>query len=120
MSERSRYDDIEPFVTKDGSIVREVMRTRRQSLAEAIVPRGKSTLRHRHINTEEFYHITAGEARMRLGEKEFAVKVGDTINIAPGTLHEIENTGEGELKILCICVPPYEHEDTELFCPEDL
>jgi len=119
MADRSSYDDLKPFVTKDGSIIREFMRTERQSLAEAIVPPGQTTHLHRHINTEEFYHITAGEGRMRLEDRDFTVKAGDTVNIPPGTMHEIENTGEGELKILCMCVPPYEHDDTELFCPDE-
>jgi mannose-6-phosphate isomerase-like protein (cupin superfamily) len=120
MSDRTSYNGIEPFVTKDGSIIRELMRTSRQSLAEAIVLPGQSTLLHRHVETEEFYHITAGEGLMRLGDQEFSVKSGDTVNIAPGTMHQIRNTGEGELKLLCMCAPPYEHEDTELECPEDL
>jgi mannose-6-phosphate isomerase-like protein (cupin superfamily) len=120
MPDRTSYGDLEPFITKDGSIIREFMRTARQSLAEAIVPAGQSTLLHRHIETEEFYHITAGEGLMRLGREEFTVKAGDTVNIAPGTMHRIENTGGAELRILCMCTPPYEHEDTELECPEDL
>jgi mannose-6-phosphate isomerase-like protein (cupin superfamily) len=114
MAERTGYGDIEPFVTKDGSIIRELMRSGVQSLAEAIVPPGQTTYFHKHIKTEEFYHIMGGEGLMRLGEEEFAVKAGDTVRIPPGTPHRIKNTADGELKILCACSPPYEHEDTEL------
>jgi mannose-6-phosphate isomerase-like protein (cupin superfamily) len=114
MAERTGYGDIEPFITKDGSIVRELMRSVVQSLAEAIVPLGQTTYLHKHIRAEEFYHITGGVGLMRLGEEEFAVKAGDTVRIPPGTPHRVKNTGAGELKILCACAPPYEHEDTEL------
>jgi mannose-6-phosphate isomerase-like protein (cupin superfamily) len=114
MTGRTRYEEIEPFVTKDGSIIRELMRGSGQSLAEAIVPPGEATSRHRHPRSEEFYHITAGEGLMRLGEDEFAVKRGDTVNIPPGAPHSIANTGEGDLKILCACSPAYTHEDTEI------
>jgi mannose-6-phosphate isomerase-like protein (cupin superfamily) len=42
------------------------------------------------------------------------VVAGDTVLIPPGTPHRIENTGTGELKILCACAPAYAHGDTEL------
>ncbi len=114
MAEHTGYEDIEPFVTKDGSIIRELMRSPVQSLAEAIVPPGQTTFFHKHLRTEEFYHITEGVGLMHLGEEEFAVKAGDTMRIPSGTPHKIRNTGVGDLKIFCACSPPYEHEDTEL------
>lgn len=111
---KTNYSDIKPFITKDGSTIRELMRGRGQSLAEAIVAPGMTTLLHRHMRSDEFYHITAGEGLMRLGAEEFAVKQGDTVDIPPGTLHQITNTGDIELRILCACSPPYEYEDTEM------
>lgn len=114
MAERSGYNDIEPFVTKDGSIIRELMRSPVQSLAEAIVPPGQTTHFHKHIKSDEFYHITGGVGLMHLGGKEFSVKAGDTVRIPPGAPHKIKNTGANDLKILCCCSPPYEHDDTEL------
>lgn len=113
------YRDIEPYVTKDGSEIRELLHpavhgNRNQSFAEAIVAPGCTTRLHRHAQTEEIYHITAGEGSMRLGEEVFSVRAGDTICIAPGTPHCIENAGSVPLKILCACSPPYSHDDTEL------
>lgn len=117
--ELSRYRACPPYTTKDGSLIRELMHPQRhgnhrQSLAEATVPAGTTTLLHRHHKSEELYHITAGEGVMILGEERFTVTVGDTVLIPPGTPHAIENNGEGELKLLCCCSPPYSHEDTEL------
>ena len=115
----THYADVPAFVTKDGSLIRELMHpaqhaSEKQSLAEAIVQPGQKTALHRHAQSEELYHITAGEGRMTLGVDKFAVKTGDTICIAPGTPHCIENTGTGELRILCSCVPAYAHSDTEI------
>jgi mannose-6-phosphate isomerase-like protein (cupin superfamily) len=115
----THYRDIAPFTTKDGSTIRELMHpaeqgNHNQSLAEATVPPGTATLLHRHILSEELYHITAGEGMMQLGDKRFAVTVGDTVLIPPGTPHAIESSGRVELKILCCCAPPYAHDDTEL------
>lgn len=115
----THYADVPAYVTKDGSLIRELMHpaqhgAHNQSLAEAIVHPGQKTALHRHLQSEELYHISAGEGWMTLGEENFAVKRGDTICIAPGTPHCIENTGTSELRILCSCAPAYAHTDTEI------
>jgi mannose-6-phosphate isomerase-like protein (cupin superfamily) len=116
---KTRYAAVPAFITKDGSEIRELMhpsgqRNRNQSLAEAIVTPGQTTALHRHLRSEELYHITAGRGRMTLGEDSFDVETGDTICILPGTPHCIANTGTEPLRILCCCAPPYAHDDTEL------
>jgi mannose-6-phosphate isomerase-like protein (cupin superfamily) len=116
---KTTYNDVTAYITKDGSEIRELMHpavhgNKNQSFAEAIVAPGCTTRLHRHRTTEEIYHITAGEGSMRLGDEVFSVRTGDTICIAPGTPHSIENTGAELLKILCACSPAYSHEDTEL------
>jgi mannose-6-phosphate isomerase-like protein (cupin superfamily) len=116
---KTSYASVTPYVTKDGSQIRELMHpsvhgNRAQSFAEAIVAPGAKTVLHRHRVTEEIYHITQGMGRMTLGEKMFMVQAGDTVCILPGTAHCIENTGDVPLNILCACAPAYAHEDTEL------
>lgn len=113
------YRDIAPFITKDGSTIRELMHpdqgmNRNQSLAEAIVAPGTTTRLHRHRESEELYYVTAGAGRMTLGAETFGVAPGDTVCIPPGTPHCIANTGHEPLHILCACSPPYSHDDTEL------
>lgn len=107
------------FITKDSSEIRELLANRNscirnQSLAEARVPTGCSTLEHFHTLTEEIYYITSGAGRMRVGNETREVKVGDAIAIPPGKKHKIWNTGPGTLCILCCCAPAYEHSDTTL------
>ena len=119
MTLRTRYADIPPYVTKDGSVIRELMHpgvhgNTNQSLAEATVAVGAATIAHRHHVTAELYLITAGEGRMTLGERMIDVRVGDTIAIPPQTIHSIANTGSTPLTILCACAPAYSHDDTEL------
>ena len=114
-----RYLDSTPYVTKDGSLIRELMHpmhndSRNQSLAEATVATGQKTQLHKHHTSEELYFITSGQGRMTLGDGQFDVRVGDTVCIAPGTPHCIENIGSQDLVILCSCAPAYRHEDTEL------
>jgi len=116
---KTRYSDIAPFVTRDGSLIRELMHPQQhgnnnQSLAEAIVAAGHETLLHRHHVAEELYYIVQGQGDMSLGDAIFPVVVGDSVCIPPGVAHKIRNTGTEELKILCSCAPAYDHADTEL------
>ena len=119
----THYDDIEVYVTRDDSIIRELMHpdqhaVTNQSLAEAIIPVGMTTRLHFHRTSEEIYHITHGQGLMTLGEDQFPVCKGNTIRIAPGMKHCIKNTGQVELSILCSCAPAYAHEDTILLDEE--
>ena len=121
---RTRYTEISAYQTKDGSQIRELMHpdhhgNRAQSLAEAVVFPGQETLLHKHLRTEELYHITAGQGLMTLGEEQFEVDVGDTILIPAGTAHCIRNLSGEPLRILCSCSPAYSHEDTEVLTGED-
>ena len=119
MSATTHYAEIPPFITKDGSEIRELMHpqahgNQQQRLAEARVPPGGETLLHRHRHAEELYHITAGRGLMTLAERTFEVAAGDTVHIPPRTAHRIRNIGDDTLCLLCCCAPPYRHEDTEL------
>ena len=116
--------DATPFITKDGSEIRELLAHRNsaianQSLAEARVPVGGATDEHYHIKTEEIYYITNGQGRMRIEDETREVKVGDAIAIPPGKKHKIWNTGDETLKLLCCCAPCYEHDDTVITEGED-
>lgn len=108
-----------PFKTKDGSEIRSLLDlsnapVKQQSLAEASLQPGGSTQRHRHPKTEEFYFVTQGMGRMEIDGEIRDVGLGDAILIPAGAAHQITNTGNDLLKILCACAPPYSHEDTEL------
>ncbi len=116
---KSRYKDIRSYITKDGSVIRELMHSDihgniRQSLAEAIVPVDSVTFLHKHLQSEEIYHITQGHGVMSLGDEQFEVKAGDTVYIPAGTAHKIHNAGREPLKILCCSSPAYFDDDTEL------
>lgn len=105
---------IEQFVTADGSLIRELSRTQRQTLAEATLPPGGTTAEHYHPASQEIYQFLSGTGRMRLGGAEASVRGGDCVLITPGAVHKLWNTGEEPLVLLCCCVPPYSDDDTVL------
>jgi mannose-6-phosphate isomerase-like protein (cupin superfamily) len=109
--------EVPAFTTKDGSEIRELLAHRNaaianQSLAEARLPVGASTMPHYHSQTEEIYFLTSGTGRMRVEAELREVGPGDAIAIPPGARHQITNTGSATLRFLCCCAPAYEHEDT--------
>jgi mannose-6-phosphate isomerase-like protein (cupin superfamily) len=118
--EISRYTQLEPYVTADGSTIREWAGpgyradASNQSLAEATVAPGSSTEAHYHWRSEELYLVTAGQGRLQIGDEELNVVTGDCAVIPPGAVHQLHNTGEEDLVVLCACSPAYLHEDTVL------
>jgi len=112
-------DRVEPFTTKDGSEIRELLAhrnscIRNQTLAEARLPVGSGTTPHFHRLTEEIYYVLEGRGSMHVDDETREVVPGDTIAIPPGAVHEIRNIGSGLLRFLCCCAPGYEHDDTIL------
>jgi mannose-6-phosphate isomerase-like protein (cupin superfamily) len=113
---RSR-DAAEPFTTADGSTIRSLLDrsnapVAHQSLAEATIEPGEATVRHYHRESEEIYYLVSGAGEMELDGERAAVAAGDAILIPPGAWHRIRAGGDGPLRLLCACAPPYRHEDT--------
>jgi mannose-6-phosphate isomerase-like protein (cupin superfamily) len=111
--------NISSYVTKDGSTVWELFHpasspVKDLSVAEALVEPGQETGAHRHQRSQEIYYVLEGSGMMRVGDESMSVKAGDAILMIPGAKHNIKNTGAGPLRILCICSPPYSHDDTAL------
>lgn len=116
----ARRDELKPYVTRDGSEIREWAgpgyraEAQNQSLAEAAVAPGESTVAHYHREAEEIYLVTAGTGLVRVGDEEREIRPGDAIVIPPGEVHSLRNTGAADLLVACASTPPYAHDDTVL------
>jgi mannose-6-phosphate isomerase-like protein (cupin superfamily) len=118
----ARLDRLDSFITLDGSAIRELAgpawtAARNQSVAEARVPAGGSTVEHFHRETEEIYYFVSGSGRMRLGSEEAEVEAGDCVVIPPGVRHKLWSADDAELVLLCCCAPAYSDADTEMTEP---
>ncbi|HEY1368320.1 MAG TPA: cupin domain-containing protein [Gaiellaceae bacterium] len=100
----------EAFTTKDGSTIRELHHTDRQSLAEASLRTAQSTQRHYHAETEEIYLVLEGRGELEIDGEKREIGPGDAALIQPGARHEIRALEP--LRFLCMCVPPYRDDDT--------
>ena len=108
---RNREHDATPFVTKDGSMIREYFHTGLQSLAEASLDAGAATHRHYHARSEEIYLILEGGGELEVDGERRRVVPGDAVLIPSQAWHEL-TAGEDGVRILCCCVPPYADDDT--------
>jgi mannose-6-phosphate isomerase-like protein (cupin superfamily) len=82
------------------------------SIAQILIPPGKSSELHYHHKTEESYFILKGEAWMEIDQKEFSLRRGQTCLIQPGEVHRILNKGDENLEFLAFCAPAWVPEDS--------
>jgi mannose-6-phosphate isomerase-like protein (cupin superfamily) len=88
--------------------------TGRYSLAEAILPPGMKSKRHR-LKTHELYFVVEGHAVVHLDEESSTVEPGDAVEIPPGTVQWVDNSGGSEpFVFLCIVDPAWRAADEEI------
>lgn len=85
----------------------------RYSLAHAVVAPRQSSRRHR-LQTSEVYYILEGSGEMHVDEEAALVKPGYAVEIPPGAVQWITNSGETDLSFLCIVDPAWRAEDEEI------
>jgi mannose-6-phosphate isomerase-like protein (cupin superfamily) len=107
------------YTTLDGSTIRELVRPethacRNLSVAEAVIEPGQRTLRHTHQSSEEVYYILQGEGLLTVNARTTEVGPGSVHLIRPTEEHSVLCTSQEPLRLLCLCAPPYRHEDTEI------
>ncbi|MFB2579782.1 cupin domain-containing protein [Herbiconiux sp. P15] len=58
---------------------------------------------HAH-DSDEFYYLLRGEARMRVGDDEFSLEPGQLVRIPPGEIHSIWSPGDEGFRALAFAV----------------
>ncbi|MFQ6035522.1 MAG: cupin domain-containing protein [Sedimentisphaerales bacterium] len=110
----------EEFIAGDGSILREFLHPAKAdlqihySLAHAKIMPGQVTKPHK-LKTSEVYYILAGQGLMHVDEETREVAPECAVYIPPQSTQYIENTGNTDLKFLCIVDPAWRKEDEEVF-----
>lgn len=111
--------DCKEIIAGDSTILREILSPHiedlriRYSLAHAVVKKGKVSSPH-IMKTSEVYYILSGTGIMHIGNEEAEVGTGGAVYIPPGAKQYIENTGNSDLKFLCIVDPAWQKEDEEI------
>jgi mannose-6-phosphate isomerase len=75
-----------------------------------VAPDGHLSLQsHKHRN--EHWTVIAGEATVTIGDRVQSLKCGESVNIAQGALHRLENFGAGEVQVVEVQFGDYLGED---------
>jgi mannose-6-phosphate isomerase-like protein (cupin superfamily) len=115
-----KISDIKPFITTDGSLIREIFHPQREdigiscSVAHATVKVGESTTPHTLKKSAEVYVILSGKGMMHINDEKQLLNQGDAVLIPAGSVQSIENAGDEDLKFLCVVDPYWKEEDDEV------
>lgn len=85
------------------------------SIAHAILRPGESSLSHWMKSSVEIYYILEGKGLMHIENESAEVGLNQAIYIPPNSKQWLENTGDSDLKFLCLVYPPWKGEDEELY-----
>jgi mannose-6-phosphate isomerase-like protein (cupin superfamily) len=83
----------------------EVTGTSESTLVCSLIPPGSTTGVHTHDGVEIQY-VASGRGQGTVGDEKASIEP-DTVIYAPGGVpHEVKNTGDETLKLICFFVPP--------------
>ena len=109
------------IVAGDGTRLKELLHPHRDypfagrySLAHAGLPAGQSSRPHRLVSSEAYY-ILEGQGQMHIDDESAEVSAGDALEIPPGAVQWIKNTGDCDLVFLCLVDPAWREEDEQTF-----
>lgn len=108
------------FTAGDKTVLRELLHPDkadvkcRYSLAHATVKPKESSTPHA-LKTTEVYYILEGEGIMNIDKESSKVRAGDMIYIPPNAKQSITNSGNSDLKFICIVDPAWRPEDEIIF-----
>ena len=81
-----------PWVEKNGKKKKKVFNVAEDSFVQIVEIKPNSEVkRHYHIQQTEVFYIVKGEAKLGLGEEEFAARKGDLFLCRPKTVHWVLN-----------------------------
>lgn len=115
-------DNCKHFTALDETLICELLHPQREktdlkmnfSIAHAILKPGTSSLPHRMKSSVEIYFILDGKGVMHIENESKEVVLNQAVHIPPNAVKWIENTGDSDLKFLCMVNPPWRSEDEEL------
>ena len=111
-----KLQDIEVLDGEEGTKIRQIFHPHntlngiRYSISHSELKPGKKSKLHK-LKTSEVYYILQGEGNLQIDGEIFKVLKDQAIYIPPHSKQCIENTGDDELKFLCMVDPAWKHED---------
>ena len=114
-----RIQDIIPIPGDEGTEIRQIFHPHntldgiRYSLAQSTIQPGKKSKLHKMKNSE-IYFVLEGKGVLHIDDESVTVDEHKSIFVPPFSLQYLENTGDKELKVLCIVDPAWKKDDEVL------
>jgi len=111
--------DIPEFLAGDHTRLKEVLHPQNDnldlgfSLAYAYLKIGEKSLPHRLAHSETYFFLS-GEGIIFIDDKKQNVVSNDIVFVPSNAEQYVENTGDSDLKFLCIVSPPWREEIEEV------
>ena len=82
-------------------------------MAQFTLEAGKKSKLHK-IKSSEIYYVLEGQGEITIDNIIFNLLKNDSIFVPPSAKQFIRNTGQEDLKFLCIINPPWKKEDENM------
>ena len=82
----------------------------RYSLAQSVISPGKSSKPHK-MKSAEIYFVLDGDGIIHVDDQSEKIEKYQSIYVPPLSKQYLENTGQTELKVLCIVDPAWKPDD---------
>jgi mannose-6-phosphate isomerase-like protein (cupin superfamily) len=105
-------DNIEKL-TEENTNFRKVVYTGAHSqLVLMAIPEGEEIGFEVHPDTDQFFRIELGQGKVTINESIYEIQSGDGLVIPAGAKHNLENTGQGMLRLYTIYSPAHHKDGT--------
>jgi mannose-6-phosphate isomerase-like protein (cupin superfamily) len=73
---------------------------------------GEEIVMEVHATVDQFFRFEVGQGKVTIAGVDYAVKDGDVAIVPAGNMHNVVNTGSGDLKLYTIYSPPNHPDGT--------
>ena len=110
-SPRSR-ENAEHYVWGNGCDGWHLVRTPELGVIEERMPPGTTEERHRHAKSRQLFYVLRGRLTMELDGVLLTLTQGQSIEVAPGCVHQAMNDSDQDTEFLLVS-QPHSHGDRE-------
>jgi len=75
------------------------------SVIQERIPPGAGEVRHYHQRARQLFFVLAGELLIELGEQQFRLSLGDSLEVPPGAPHRVRNDAQVDATFLVVSAP---------------
>ncbi len=114
-----KIQDLDVINGEEGTKIRQIFHPHntlsgiRYSISHSIIEQGKKSKSH-IMKSSEVYYILEGDGVLHIDDENLKVSKDQAIYIPPNSKQYIENSGNSDLKFLCIVDPAWKKEDEEI------